>query len=706
VNGTLGLSPTPDLFVDDEVYPVHIKAVGHIPMEKADQAIHELYRPMWSESWSIIIMEAPGILEEAMAKPHIVKRLSEAESHLELCDIDVLLKAKVIEPITEERVLGTVRVFFVVELEKKRRRLITEPHTNALELSRPLEAMLDLCGSAFITDCAADGGIQDDFPWFYGQFELPEHARNWYCFSCRGVWFRLVIIPTGGRAEPNLAHALTASLARHAAEAENAAAGACVVLTGAYIDNLAIKGAERYATSAMTRFRISAVAAGVTIGVPIPQWTREYNFLGVHINHVDKTVSLTPKTVSKLEVIASVLATHPEQVTLELLLKHLGLWVWAASVLGQIKASWYPLLKFVRRRVNSLRMDQCVRWWSSAYLAAVAVTDLLVSNPPRQCATPVHEITAFSDSSLIGWGVVILYLSSINVLAGKWHRVEDIAVLEARAFLRTIRALPHQECLCLLHMMVDNTTVVGSIRRTRCANFTVNGIVGEALGLAREKGYVVETEYVESINNIADDPSRCGCNLYFQIEEDLKEQEMEGDAIGEQREWPSVLHLDTRWDAPSSENSPNVHGGVGSALSSYGVQAQDRSWSGARVYEWDRNVEPKAGGGGRSDPQLLERATRLRSLGKRGREEECDRTVDSRLQPPPQDTLSNGRPGSGRPDGALAVFLGPPGKICFKTTSTTGVTTAGMNNSAGSSGTRLSKRPSIRDIMKPGERGL
>ena len=163
--------------------------------------------------------------------------------------------------------------------------------------------MLDLCGSDFITDCSAGGGIQDDFPWFYGQFELPEHARNWYCFVSRHEWFRLVIIPTGGRAEPNLAHALTASLARRAAESENASAGAFVVRDGAYIDNAAFKGDESPATSAMVRFRSFAVAAGVTICDTMPQWCRQYNFLGVHINHLDKTVALTPKTLAKLEVI-------------------------------------------------------------------------------------------------------------------------------------------------------------------------------------------------------------------------------------------------------------------------------------------------------------------------------------------------------------------------------------------------------------------
>ena len=76
----------------------------------------------------------------------------------------------------------------------------------------------------------------------------------------------------------------------------------------------------------------------------------------------------------------------------------------------------------------------------------------------------------FTDASFQGWGVVILRPSTIEIHAGQWAFQENIAILEARALLLAVRALPDVE-RCLLKLMVDNTTVVGSVRRTRCAKF-------------------------------------------------------------------------------------------------------------------------------------------------------------------------------------------------------------------------------------------
>jgi hypothetical protein len=693
--------------------PIHLKVTGRVVKARADRFIHPDYEHMWNEGWRILCMESPGLVAEAAAHQSLVCRLSDAEARLEPCHIEALLSAYAIEPTQVNKVRGTVNVFLVPEVEKGRCRLISEPHTNALEGSRPIEPMLDLCGPEFLCDCDADGGIQDDFPWFYGQFEIPDHARDWYCFSYRGLWYRMVIIPTGGRVEPNIAHALTVSLARRAADVVNDPNAPRVVREGAYIDNVAFKGGELGATSAMLSFRRLAMEAGVTISDVSPCWTTAYDFLGVRIDHVSKTVALTSKTLAKLNQIAEVLANRPGEVTLGMLLRFLGLWVWGASVLGQIKASWYPLLKFVRRRVNSLQLEQYVRWWSSAFAAAVTITDLLASNPPRLCTAPAHGITAFSDASLVGWGVVIISPCSVTVRAGKWHRVEHIAALEARAFLRTVQALPRQEVRHFLRMMVDNTTVAGSIRRTRSTNFVVNKVVGEALSLAKEKGYVVEVEYVESINNIADDPSRCGCSVYFNapcnigaVEENEEESGTEGEAIDVQREWPSMLHLDPRWDASSDESGPNIHDGWEPSCLHMAyklmVGLDQRS---TKCTGWDRNVEPEAGGEGSSDSSPLGVYPRTAAA---QNDQMRERMGPSNPRSWPLLTETPGIPyGQQQPH---VVEAPTPGSFLeatdFFLRSEVVKKACSAPTHASPSKKRLSKRLSIRDILKPEERGL
>ena len=195
---------------------------------------------MWCDAWDIIEMSTPKLRGEALS--YTTAKYDKAEAALTREDIQILLVSGNIEWTRREAVLGTVNAFVLAEVPKKRYRLITAPHINALEGSKPTEPMLDLCGMTQLLDTEDEGGTQDDFPWFYGQFEMSSSARAWYCFTFEGQWYRLVTVPTGGRAEPNMAHALTASLVRLAAEEENGQELPPAVKGKAFIDNACFTG--------------------------------------------------------------------------------------------------------------------------------------------------------------------------------------------------------------------------------------------------------------------------------------------------------------------------------------------------------------------------------------------------------------------------------------------------------------------------------
>ncbi len=328
-----------------------------------------------------------------------------AEAALLQTHVDLLLQEGVIERTTAEKVVATVKPFVVEEIEKMRLRFICEPHTNVLTLSKPSEEMLDLCTAQDLMEVETEGVIQDDFPWFYGQFEIPEDKRDYYCFTFKGTWYRLIKVPTGGRAEPNMAHALTASLTLHAHE------GASLLghrtKHNSFVDNARFHGSETSSTAAMEIFRRLAKDAGITISTETPKWCTSYVFLGIQIDHKTKTVSLAEKTVRKLGIVRENLEEIPEETTLKNLLSFLGLMVWSASILGQIKSSWYPLLKFTRRRIRCYSMKDTVNWWPIALRTAKMIVASLIENEARCCAHNTKEVTAFTDASKTGWGVVI-----------------------------------------------------------------------------------------------------------------------------------------------------------------------------------------------------------------------------------------------------------------------------------------------------------
>ena len=68
----------------------------------------------------------------------------------------------------------------------------------------------------------------------------------------------------------------------------------------------------------------------------------------------------------------------------------------------------------------------------------------------------------YTDACPSGWAAVIIFPDDIHVLAGPFQRVEDISLLEARAVVYGMRALPFQtaDSLVPLEILVDNTTVL------------------------------------------------------------------------------------------------------------------------------------------------------------------------------------------------------------------------------------------------------
>ena len=111
-------------------------------------------------------------------------------------------------------------------------------------------------------------------------------------------------------------------------------------------------------------------------------------------------------------------------------------------------------------------MHERVKWWPVALHTAKKIIELLIENKPRSCAKIIREVTAFTDASKIGWGVVILWPTNVEVVAGVWTADEHISILETRAVLYAVRALPPNQAdeKCILTLMIDNTSAIGALR--------------------------------------------------------------------------------------------------------------------------------------------------------------------------------------------------------------------------------------------------
>ena len=122
--------------------------------------------------------------------------------------------------------------------------------------------------------------------------------------------------------------------------------------------------------------------------------------------------------------------------------------------------------------------------------------------------------TIFVDASLKGWGAVIVdMITNETFIHGEawssFYKGRHINELEAQALFCAVKLLPGRSVAKKVHVLVDNTTVVGVTRKQQCVKSRLlnDSIIG-ALQILRENHNTFSMQWVQSEDNPADLPSR------------------------------------------------------------------------------------------------------------------------------------------------------------------------------------------------------
>lgn len=243
-----------------------------------------------------------------------------------------------------------------------------------------------------------------------------------------------------------------------------------------------------------------------------------YLFLGVFYTHSPGFVStaIGERSLKKLKFFDSQ-DFDDEAFTLRCAMRWFSLLLWGARILGMELCSMYHLLKFFRRRASiAFPLDRNPLVWPCLRSFWRTLHANICRNMPFQrralfAQTSHTTVTLFSDSSLDGWGVILI-INNKRFLCdcGKWNVSEPIMILEARALLRGLRFL---ETLGLdniiLHIKVDNTSLYHSIQNAHSRNFLLNHLSGLILQHVRNLSIISWTiSWVETTRMIADAASR------------------------------------------------------------------------------------------------------------------------------------------------------------------------------------------------------
>ena len=344
-----------------------------------------------------------------MAK--IAQTTDPIEAELTEEDINRMIAQQVIELTSYDEARGWCRVFTVTEVEKHRRRLISEPMLNYADYdpgSVHLATAQDI-----LNGVGHHKAMIHDFPWFYGQMPIPLEARSFYCFAWRGNIYRLCTVPTGSRWTPEFAQAITSSIVTRATGKipNDAKPGEkpneCFIHTDTYIDDARVCTTDDDIELLTQNFLHTCEKATVDVGQTPPIIATEYDFLGVACSHTDGSVALTAKTLGKISRWANVIATATP-ITFRQALSMLGLFIFASSILHIHTAPYYYCLKFIRRRAAATwNLDADAKLWPCAAEKFTQWSNDLVKNIPYKPTLPQqnHPTTIITDASMTGYGL-------------------------------------------------------------------------------------------------------------------------------------------------------------------------------------------------------------------------------------------------------------------------------------------------------------
>ena len=228
-----------------------------------------------------------------------------------------------------------------------------------------------------------------------------------------------------------------------------------------------------------------------------------------HCTVIEKTVNKLRAARSSMLEIHNWSMAHCESV--------FSLCVYVAWVLRVTPVNWYYVYKFMRRRLRLLaigviRRDHHARVWPSIHTAWGKWLDTLleaaaIGRSAADKKPTLHDMVVITDASKSGYGGLVFNVATATTTtyAGPWDQSQqeyDIQDLELLAVKETLTAgVPRGAAVRLL---VDNTSVLYSLKKERSRRFFLNRILESIVGEWR----ILGVEYIRSADNPADAPSR------------------------------------------------------------------------------------------------------------------------------------------------------------------------------------------------------
>jgi hypothetical protein len=428
-------------------------------------------------------------------------------NYLEEQDIDQLLNAGIIseiQPTNTAYIKSWVKLFTLLEEQKRRRRVLMEPR----DINRNTENLSDFGLRTHLPSLKdiealvrrSQEIISVDYRCFYFQIGLHGEVPAYYGVKINSRNFVINRLPMGVTLAVCVAQHISTIAARHMPGTHKLI----------YIDNTFI-GAQRDED-----FTEGIHNAAAKFNIEIGTYCRavQLDVLGVRVDCQTKTMKLGERFVER----HTEFVDHFQQNTTAPVVafwRGVGVLLRTCTVLKYSLAHTFFLLRRVRIIARALQKHE-LRWSDNityneegeeareiATLCELFRQNKAVPIAEDYSDEPSHNAPKiFSDASMTGWGVVVVSDSHVHTYAGTWTEEQSrlhIAELEAIAFSHALKYSKGR----YTEMMTDNAALYFAIRRGHSANRTLNEAV-----LLWGAANTPKITLVPSAQNLADGASR------------------------------------------------------------------------------------------------------------------------------------------------------------------------------------------------------
>lgn len=417
-----------------------------------------------------------------------------------------------------------MHIFAVDEVHKQRRRLIAHTidiNNFTVDCVAPEDKMFSDIRDIVDAHIDCENRLEAwtcDLAAFYHQIELAPEARSFYAFPFehdnRITWYQLKTIATGQRHCVWRAQCLAKVLARmlhQEMQIHSEGPDYRIGCLDVYIDDFL------FADKSSVKVRQSAkVFRNIC-----KQFHITTNEISIGANFTHRGVTFEYKDGTRLEARVAEKTQHKLRQAHHNLMESASQWTFsdAQTVFGLLQYCsriyrlplhpYFYIFKFMRRRASSgIKQDELAQIWP----CTVAIWKDWLEKCLSECRRGPQErqniFTIVSDASDTGWGAYVFWNDTAVGVCAPWSDAmisQHINVKEIFAVLFAVKSTNVPEGSSL-KIIVDNTSSMYCLRKTRSNNFLMNKC------LEWLKNYTIQSaDYIQSEQNPADTLSRM-CN--------------------------------------------------------------------------------------------------------------------------------------------------------------------------------------------------